>query len=219
MLRQLACCSCLLVFTLACATTGAPTIDADDRVCIKPGSSFVSPYEVVTLNIDYEERRVWVSPETAVLYVDPKDERRPTQILWVVNCKSKMHAMPSDREARQVSDCLRERDEIVIRPKKGCSSRIFDQPIVIRRGDTAVASGEVNREMFARMSRELAASDKMCDGSSKAMKEERAGMRLGTGEDASWLYDVVVRMGRRTVIVEDPQIWIESDGGSAGGGG
>jgi hypothetical protein len=227
MLRKLAFCLSLTTFTLACTTAVAPEAGAqdqtrirargDDRTCIEAGKSLALPYEIVTIRVDYERKRIRVEPETAVLYVDPEDERRPSQVLWVAECQDKMHYMPEDRKAGRVSDCLQDGDELVVRPKEGCSTELFGKELVIRRGDTAISSGEIDSRMFGKLAAQLKESEKLCDGSSKKEKEKASGMELGTGFDASWLYDVVVRRNGKDLFMVDPQIWIEKDGGSGGG--
>jgi hypothetical protein len=184
-----------------------------ERVVIEPQESFASPFAPVKILIDYRKERIQVEPDPATIYVDPEDERKPTQVLWQIECIAEQHYSATDRERGNTSDCLYAKDSLVIRPKKGCSTELFGKEIVIRPGTNAVSSGLPERRIAAELFKKDAASERLCDGSSKKEKEAMMGMPLGTGNDSSWMYELVVMRDGKELIVLDPSLWIEGEGG------
>ena len=189
-------------------------VATSERVVIAPQESFASPFAPVKILIDYRKQRIQVDPDPATIYVDPEDRRRPTQVLWQIECIAEQHYSATDRERGNTSDCLYPKDSLVIRPKRGCSTELFGREIVIRPGTNAVSSGLPERRVAAELFKKDAASERLCDGSSKKEKEAMMGMPLGTGNDSSWMYELVVMRDGRPVMVLDPSVWIESDTGN-----
>lgn len=184
-----------------------------DRVVIEPRESFSSPFAHVTIRIDYDKGRLSVEPETATIYVEPENPNRPSQVLWQVECIDKRHYSPAAKRAGKVSDCLHEKDELVVRPKEGCSTRLFGEEIRIGRGHNAVSSGTPNTDIAMRLFKKEADAELLCDGRKRARVEEEMGMKLGGGHDITWAYDVLVMRGEEVVMELDPQLWIEREGG------
>lgn len=202
----------LLIASLVPASAAAQE-KGGDRVCIEPQESLSFPFTHVMIRIDYEKERLGVEPETATIYVEPENPNRPTQVLWQVECLDKRHYTPAQRRSGKVSDCLAPKDELVIRPKKGCSTRLFGKEIRIRPGDSAVSSGLPNTEAALRLFKEEADAKTICDGRSRARLEEEMGMKLGGGHDITWAYEVLVMRGGEVILSLDPQLWVEKEGG------
>lgn len=188
-------------------------VATSERVVIEPQESFASPFAPVKILIDYRRQRIQVEPDPAVIYVGPDDRRRPTQVLWQIECIAEQHYSTEEKKRGHTSDCLYPKDSLVIRPKKGCSAELFGKEIVIRPGTNAVSSGLPERRVAAELFKKDAASERLCDGSSKKEKEAMMGMPLGTGNDSSWMYELVVMRDGKEVMVLDPSLWIEGDTG------
>lgn len=184
-----------------------------ERTCVYPKESFTSPYAPVIIRVDYDTKRLTVEPKTSTIYVNPENPKRPTQVLWLVECLNKMHYSPADKRSGRVSDCLAPGDELVIRPKVGCSKELFGDELRIEREHTAITSGtphpDVVEELFLRDTH----SETLCDGRSRAKVEQEMGMKLGGGKDMTWAYDVVILRNGEVVMEVDPEIWIEKEGG------
>lgn len=195
------------------APVSAVAVDRGERVVIEPQESFSSPFAHVTIRIDYDKERLSVEPETATIYVEPENENRPSQVLWQVECIDERHYSPADQRAGKTSDCLYPKDELVIRPKKGCSTRLFGEEMRIARGHNAVSSGTPNTEVAMRLFKKEADAETLCDGRKRDRVEEEMGMKLGGGHDITWAYEVLVLRGGEVVMRLDPQLWIEDEGG------
>lgn len=209
---------CVAVLTtllsLALLTSPSSAIDQKgDRVVIAPQESFSSPFAPVTIRIDYDKERLSVEPQTAIIYVEPEDPNRPSQVLWQVECIQKRHYSPTEVRAGKVSDCLDPKDELVIRPKKGCSTALFGEEIRVEPGHNAVSSGTPNPRVAAELFKKQADVEKLCDGRSRARVEEEMGMKLGGGYDITWVYAVEVVRDGEVILEVDPEVWIEDEGG------
>lgn len=203
----------LSIFIAALVPISAAAQGKGDRVCIEPQESLSFPFTHVMIRIDYEKGRLSVDPKTATIYVEPKTPNRPTQLLWQVECLDKRHYTPAQRRAGKISDCLEPKDELVIRPKEGCSTRLFGEEIRIQPGDSAVSSGLPNTEVAMRLFEKEADAEEICDGRSRARLEEEMGMELGGGYDITWAYEVLVMRGEEVIMRLDPEVWIEKEGG------
>jgi hypothetical protein len=183
-----------LVSILATAATGCASAQEAHRSPRPhpPQQSFVWANAPVKIRLFYDREgkggRIAVEPEVAVLYLEPKDERKPSQVLWYVECKETDHQSRAEQPGGRTATCLRDGDELVVRPKEGCSKELFGPEIRIRRGHNAVASGRPRSDLAGRLMAAEKDSDKLCDGSNRAEREKESGMTLGRGTDLSWFY-------------------------------
>jgi hypothetical protein len=172
-----------------------------ETTTFKPLVSTVSPYETVTIRIDFERERIEVTPDPAVIWYE---SRNPiSQALWTVRC---VMGPDGHDEMACPPDVT-----VTIRPKKGCSGTLFGkEEITIREGDNAIPSGEPNGDELLELFRRQDASERFCDGRSK--KEVGLMPMQESVHDYMWVYEVIVRRGGEELFRVDPEMWIEKDG-------
>lgn len=167
----------------------------------------LSPYAEVTLEVDFKNRVIRAVPETVVIWFE---SRNPiSEILWTVRCV--------EGEGMEMDDLVCPPGyEIVIRPKKGCSTTLFagaesspSGEIHIRSPHNAVASGKPHVEEAHRLFA-VKADDVYCDGTTK--KSHGLMVLTQSVHDIYWGYEVEARRPGDEPFLVDPSAWIEKDG-------
>lgn len=176
-----------------------------ETTTFKPLQSTVSPYETVTIQLDFEKGTIHVTPDPSVIWYE---SRNPiSQALWTVRCVVGPGGHDEETCPRDVT--------VTIRAKKGCPENLFGaEEITIREGHNAIPSGLPDGDLLMELFRKQEASERYCDGTSK---KERGLMPMKESvHDFMWVYEVIVRRGEKELFRVDPEMWVERD--NSGGG-
>jgi len=197
-------CFTLVLIALSCqgnAQVREELRKGDETTTFKALQSTVSPYETVTLQLDFEKGRADVTPDPAVIWYESKNPI--SQLLWTVRCVA-----VSEGGHDEVT-CPRE-VTVTIRAKQGCSATLFGaEEITIREGHNAIPSGLPNGDELRELFRRQEKSDRFCNG---LLKKDHPLMPMRESvHDYYWAYEVIVRRGGEEIFRKDPVVWLEQD--------